>query len=103
MKKRKFRKRSKPVRSVSRENLNISRLGILQISRIKTLGNSRGLSSPPVMRLPRNNQNLKFSLIPEKSSCQKRQERRRALFRLGMAGKIKVRYAKWTKKSLERC
>lgn len=102
MRKSKLRKLSNPIRQVVRRDSQ--KIISPRIQKIKLLGNSREIrKSAPLVRLPTINQNLSFAPIVKKDPCQQRQNRRRALFRLGKAGKIKVRFAKWTLKSLIRC
>lgn len=104
-KKLKFRKKEYFLkRDKKRDFVDFQIPRIPTISKIKLLANS-GLSPAPSMRLARIKQNLEFSPLRniKKSICEARSDRRRALFRSGKAGKIKVHFAKWTLKSLLRC
>lgn len=107
MKKRKKKIRKKVIfNDFSSKKENRKKLNpIPSIPKIKTLANS-GLPPAPSMRLASNKNKWDFSnssLSLRSRICKDRSDRRRALFRAGKAGKIKVDYAKWTLKSLMRC
>lgn len=103
MKKRKFKRVRKLVNHDVRRDFHSSiKREIKGITKIPLVGNSRIISkSPQSMRLP----SLYYPKVenPLKNICEDRKNRRRALFKTGKAGKIKVRFAKWTLKSLIRC
>lgn len=105
MKNKKFKRAGKLVNSDARRDFHSSiQRDIKGVSKVSLVGNSRTIpKSSQLLRLP----SIKFYIPkienPLKSICKSRYNRRRALFRTGKAGKIKVRFAKWTLKSLIRC
>lgn len=103
MKKRKFKRVKKLVNHDARRDFHPStKREIKGITKIPLVGNSRVFKSPQSMRLP--SIKLYYPKIENPLSiCKERKDRRRALFKTGKAGKIKVRFAKWTLKSLFRC
>lgn len=104
MKKRKFKRVKKLVNHDIKRDFHPSiKREIKGITKIPLVGNSRVFKSPQSMRLP--SIKLYYPKVenPLKNICEDRKNRRRALFKTGKAGKIKVRFAKWSLKSLIRC
>lgn len=95
-----FHKAKKNRNEAGRRSDNFS---ITQIRRISdrsplNLGSNSSKTTPGIIGV-----RLEPSYQVLKNPCQKRKERRKALFSNGIAGKIKVHFAEWKKESYERC
>lgn len=101
----KLRRRFNKKNTINSRSVSLSRTSV--DNSIKTKIDSKKLTRLPSANKDKNlAANFSFSL-PEfatlNNCCSKRNSRRKSLFALGIAGKIKVKFAKWTSCSRKGC
>lgn len=87
-KKNNINSRSVSLRRTSADGLIKTKIDSKKLTRLPSVNKDKNLAANFSFSLP------KFAIL--NNCCFKRKSRRKSLFALGIAGKIKVKFAKWT-------